>query len=82
MVEKLTYRGQYKMVTNQQYKPDEYGKDILLKDDKHQVMMQWEQNLMEKCIDELNPINGDVLEVGFGMVKMVEFKLKRIMIND
>jgi len=66
-VEKLTYRGHHKMVTKQQYKTDEYGKDILLKDNKYQVMMSWEQNLMEKCIDELNPINGDVLEIGFGM---------------
>ena len=55
------------MVVNQQYKIDEYGKDILLKDDKLQVMMCWEKPLMQKCIDELNPTNGDVLEVGFGM---------------
>ena len=55
------------MVVNQQYKIDEYGKDILLKDDKLQVMMCWEKKLMQKCIDELNPTNGDVLEVGFGM---------------
>ena len=55
------------MVVNQQYKIDEYGKDILLKDDKLQVMMCWEKPLMEKCIDELNPTNGNVLEIGFGM---------------
>lgn len=55
------------MVINQQYKKDVYGKDILLKDNKHQVMMSWENTLMEKCIDELNPTNGDVLEIGFGM---------------
>ena len=67
MVEKLIYRGQHNMVVNQQYKIDEYGKDILLKDDKLQVMMCWEKPLMQKCIDELNPTNGNVLEIGFGM---------------
>ena len=51
----------------QEYQKDENNKNILLMNDKHQVMMQWEQNLMEACIDELNPRNGDVLEIGFGM---------------
>ncbi len=51
----------------QEYQKDENNKDILLMNDKHQVMMQWEKPLMEKCIDELNPRNGDVLEIGFGM---------------
>ena len=50
----------------QQYKLDEYGKEILLKDDKHQVMMEWEKPYMEACIDKLQP-KGDVLEIGFGM---------------
>ena len=49
-----------------QYQTDEYGKEILLKDDKHQVMMSWEKPYMQACIDELQP-HGDVLEVGFGM---------------
>lgn len=51
----------------QEYKKDENNQGILLMNDKHQVMMEWEQDLMEKCIDELNPVNSDVLEIGFGM---------------
>tara|TARA_Y100000593_G_scaffold18110_1_gene36204 strand:+ start:971 stop:1585 length:615 start_codon:yes stop_codon:yes gene_type:complete len=50
----------------QQYKIDKYGKEILLQDNKHQVMMEWEKPYMEACIDELKP-QGDVLEIGFGM---------------
>ena len=50
----------------QQYKIDKYGKEILLRDDGHQVMMQWEKPYMESCIDKLQP-KGDVLEIGFGM---------------
>ena len=50
----------------QQYKIDEHGKEILLKDNKHQVMMEWEKPYMETCIDKLQP-KGDVLEIGFGM---------------
>ena len=50
----------------QQYKTDEYGKEILLQDNKHQVMMEWEKSYMEACIDFLKP-KGDVLEIGFGM---------------
>jgi precorrin-6B methylase 2 len=44
---------------------DEFGKEILLKDGKFQVMMEWEKPYMEACIDALKP-SGDVLEVGFG----------------
>jgi guanidinoacetate N-methyltransferase len=50
----------------QEYKIDKYGKEILLKDNKHQVMMEWEKPYMETCIDKLQP-KGDVLEIGFGM---------------
>ena len=50
----------------QEYKTDKYGKEILLQDDKHQVMMEWEKPYMEACIDKLQP-KGDVLEIGFGM---------------
>ena len=50
----------------QQYKTDKYGKEILLQDNKHQVMMEWEKPYMEACIDKLQP-KGDVLEIGFGM---------------
>jgi len=44
---------------------DEEGKEVLLKDDTFQVMMEWEKPYMEACIDALEPF-GDVLEVGFG----------------
>lgn len=44
---------------------DEFGKEVLLKDGKFQVMMEWERPYMEACIDALQP-TGDVLEVGFG----------------
>ena len=50
----------------QQYKIDEQGKEILLMDNKHQVMMEWEKPYMEACIDKLQP-KGNVLEIGFGM---------------
>ena len=50
----------------QQYKTDKNGKEILLQDNKHQVMMEWEKPYMEACIDKLQP-KGDVLEIGFGM---------------
>ena len=50
----------------QEYKIDEQGKEILLQDNKHQVMMEWEKPYMEACIDKLQP-KGDVLEIGFGM---------------
>ena len=50
----------------QKYKIDEHGKEILLQDNKHQVMMEWEKPYMEACIDKLQP-KGDVLEIGFGM---------------
>ena len=50
----------------QQYKIDEHGKEILLQDNKNQVMMEWEKPYMEACIDKLQP-KGDVLEIGFGM---------------
>lgn len=45
---------------------DEEGKEILLKDGKFQVMMEWEKPYMQACIDALKPF-GDVLEVGFGL---------------
>ena len=50
----------------QEYKIDKHGKEILLQDNKHQVMMEWEKPYMEACIDKLQP-KGDVLEIGFGM---------------
>ena len=44
---------------------DAHGKEVLLKDGKFQVMMEWEKPYMQACIDALKPF-GDVLEVGFG----------------
>jgi len=44
---------------------DENGQEVLLKDDRFQVMMEWEKPYMEACIDALQP-TGDVLEIGFG----------------
>jgi predicted O-methyltransferase YrrM len=44
---------------------DEQGKELLLKEGKFQVMMEWEKPYMEACIDALKP-SGDVLEIGFG----------------
>lgn len=51
---------------NQKYQLDEYGKEILLQDGEHQIMMEWEKSYMEACIDKLQP-KGHVLEIGFGM---------------
>lgn len=48
-----------------EYGKDEFGKEILLKEGKFQVMMEWEKPYMEACIDFLQP-RGDVLEIGFG----------------
>lgn len=49
-----------------EYGKDAQGKEVLLKDGKFQVMMQWEKPYMEACIDALSPF-GDVLEIGFGL---------------
>ena len=48
-----------------QYVLDQDFKEILLSDQKEQVMMEWERPYMEACIDLLKP-KGDVLEIGFG----------------
>jgi hypothetical protein len=49
------------------YKKDKLGKDILCdKEEKHQVMMEWEKPYMEESIKQLNPF-GKVLEIGFGL---------------
>ncbi|QZA58363.1 hypothetical protein [Candidatus Rhabdochlamydia porcellionis] len=48
------------------YDQDENGKEILLKEDTFQVMMEWEKPYMQACIDELQPF-GDILEIGFGL---------------
>jgi protein-L-isoaspartate O-methyltransferase len=49
-----------------EYKKDELGNEVLLKEGKFQVMMEWEKPYMQACIDALKPF-GDVLEVGFGL---------------
>ena len=50
-----------------EYKTDEFGEEGLFSiDGKHQVMMEWEKDYMNACIDKLQPY-GDVLEIGFGM---------------
>jgi hypothetical protein len=49
-----------------EYKKDAHGQEILLKDGKFQVMMEWEKPYMQACIDALKPF-GDVLEIGFGL---------------
>ncbi|MDX8430458.1 MAG: class I SAM-dependent methyltransferase [Candidatus Algichlamydia australiensis] len=41
------------------------GKELLLKDGKFQVMMEWEKPYMKACVDALTP-SGKVLEIGFG----------------
>lgn len=49
------------------YSKDENGQEILTDESGfHQVMMEWEEPYMKKCIEILNP-RGKVLEVGFGM---------------
>ena len=50
---------------NQELILDENGKEILLRDGKHQVMMEWEKPYMEAIIDMIKP-SGHVLEIGFG----------------
>ncbi len=49
-----------------EYGKDAQGKEVLLKDGKFQVMMEWEKPYMIACIDALKPF-GDVLEIGFGL---------------
>lgn len=54
-----------KMTCTMEFQKDPEGKEILLKDGKFQVMMEWEKPYMEACIHALHP-TGDVLEIGFG----------------
>jgi len=49
----------------QEFKLDDNNQEILLREDHLQVMMSWEKNYMEACIDQLKP-KGHVLEIGFG----------------
>ena len=48
-----------------EFTKDQEGKELLLKDGKFQVMMEWERPYMEACVEALNP-TGSVLEIGFG----------------
>ena len=52
--------------SNLSYEIDQDGNEILLKEGKHQVMMQWEKPYMEACIQALAP-TGSVLEIGYGL---------------
>ncbi len=54
-----------------EYQKDSRGQQVLLKDGKFQVMMEWEKPYMHACIDALKPF-GDVLEVGFGLAYSAE----------
>lgn len=45
---------------------DSRNKDILLDQNKFQVMMEWEKPYMKALVNKLKP-NGHVLEVGFGL---------------
>lgn len=54
-----------KLFCQMEFTRDREGKELLLKDGKFQVMMEWEKPYMEACIDALGP-RGDVLEIGFG----------------
>lgn len=49
-----------------EYGKDAKGQEVLMKDGKFQVMMEWEKPYMHACINALKP-QGDVLEVGFGL---------------
>ena len=49
------------------YGIDQDGEEILMDTrGEHQVMMRWEKEYMEFCVDRLKP-HGRVLEVGFGL---------------
>lgn len=52
-------------VCKMEFVKDSSGKQMLIKDGKHQVMMEWEKPYMEACIEALQPV-GHVLEIGFG----------------
>ncbi len=49
-----------------EFQIDENGQEVLLKEGKFQVMMEWERPYMHACIDALKPF-GAVLEIGFGL---------------
>ena len=52
-------------ICKMEFVKDSAGKQMLIKDGKHQVMMEWEKPYMEACIEALRP-SGHVLEIGFG----------------
>jgi hypothetical protein len=53
------------LLCHMEFVKDSNGKQMLIKDGTHQVMMEWEKPYMEACIEALCPI-GHVLEIGFG----------------
>lgn len=46
---------------------DQFGKEVLLKDNELPVMMEWEKPYVEACIDAIRPKDAEVLEVGFAL---------------
>ncbi len=48
-----------------EFTKDQDGNELLLKDGKFQVMMEWEKPYMQACVNALQP-KGNVLEIGFG----------------
>lgn len=59
------FKRKSQKICKMEFALDENGKEVLLKDNALQVMMEWEKPYMEACIDALKP-SGDVLEIGFG----------------
>ena len=55
----------HKTLCRMEFTKDHEGQELLLKDGKFQVMMEWEKPYMQACIDALQP-KGHVLEIGFG----------------
>lgn len=49
------------------YAKDDFGKDILLKDNETPVMMEWEKPYVEASIEAIHPKGADVLEIGFAL---------------
>ena len=42
----------------------------------NQVMMEWEKPYMEACIDKSKTQMDDVLEIGFGLVHILQIKIQ------
>lgn len=55
------------LASNLKFAKDEFGKEVLLKDNSTPVMMEWEKPYVQACIDALHPKDADVLEIGFAL---------------